>query len=710
MMATKSLVASLTDVGSYSYSALCAVSLSQLFDEQDSSFKKKTLEQIMKHLCLSKQASESIMVMMEDNCCDDPRAFADSLLEEECLQKNGLPVITDLVTLAVCNGHYDARMRTLIKYIAWQIRINWDQVEDIESLLADSLEAREYKLSEEEEKEKAKTDKRKKIKRIALIGLATVGGGTLIGLTGGLAAPLVAAGAGAIIGGAGAAALGSTAGVAIIGSLFGVAGAGLGGYKMKRRFGAVEEFKFEPLMMDGKQLHVTIAVTGWLSKEMPDFKMPWQSLAESREQYSLRWETKYLMDLGEAFDYILNGAMGMATQEALKYTIVSGLLTAIAWPSALLSAANVLDNPWNVCIQRATSTGKELAEALLARQQGNRPVTLIGYSLGARVIFSCLEEMVKRKGCEGIVEDVVLLGAPVSGSVKQWEKLSHVVAGRIINGYTKGDWLLKFLFRTANVHFTTVAGLGPVKWNNRRMHNIDLSDVVSGHRDYMKQLPTILKVVGIRTKEAMVRGKVPPHKLFPKSESCDSFTSSEEETEEGPQSSKGHSGKDSKSTKNQSDQGEEEKKEVDRSGYKGAEIVKKSEGAQEEVSTGGVEGDKSNSQLSSDGSLPATQAGTDRKNSSNTKSEEYINSVCDRNKTDKGDVNCNSKNQENKVEHPPIESSGEVESQGSKERALPVTDLPETCQSGVNNNGADPVTSKPSQLSVNSTEGERTNT
>lgn len=52
--------------------------------------------------------------------------------------------------------------------------------------------------------------------------------------------------------------------------------------------------------------------------------MPWQSLAESREQYSLRWETKYLMELGEAFDYILNGAISMATQEALKYTIISG--------------------------------------------------------------------------------------------------------------------------------------------------------------------------------------------------------------------------------------------------------------------------------------------------------------------------------------------------------------------------------------------------
>ncbi len=49
------------------------------------------------------------------------------------------------------------------------------------------------------------------------------------GVTGGLAAPLVAAGAGAVLGVGGAAVLGSATGIAIMASLFGAAGAGLTG-------------------------------------------------------------------------------------------------------------------------------------------------------------------------------------------------------------------------------------------------------------------------------------------------------------------------------------------------------------------------------------------------------------------------------------------------------------------------------------------------
>ncbi|KFM71036.1 hypothetical protein X975_24495, partial [Stegodyphus mimosarum] len=137
-------------------------------------------------------------------------------------------------------------------------------------------------ISEDEQKANARRKRNKKIKRYLLVGLATLGGGAVLGLTGGLAAPFMAAGAGAIIGGAGAAALGSATGVAVIGSLFGMAGAGLTGYKMQKRVGDIEEFMFDTLT-DGQQLHITLAVSGWLSEEDKEaFQEPWRTLMHSR--------------------------------------------------------------------------------------------------------------------------------------------------------------------------------------------------------------------------------------------------------------------------------------------------------------------------------------------------------------------------------------------------------------------------------------------
>ena len=78
-------------------------------------------------------------------------------------------------------------------------------------------------------------------------------------MTGGLAAPFLAAGTGAIIGTAGAAVIGSGAGAALIGSAFGVGGAGLIGYRMKRRVGGLEQFEFEPLFPDPGSLFFTRA-------------------------------------------------------------------------------------------------------------------------------------------------------------------------------------------------------------------------------------------------------------------------------------------------------------------------------------------------------------------------------------------------------------------------------------------------------------------
>jgi hypothetical protein len=47
----------------------------------------------------------------------------------------------------------------------------------------------------------------------------------------------------------------------------------------------------------------------------------------------------------------------------------------------------------------------------------------------------------------GIVERVVLLGAPLVLNTRQWQTVRKVVAGRFINGYSTNDWMLGVIYR-----------------------------------------------------------------------------------------------------------------------------------------------------------------------------------------------------------------------------------------------------------------------
>ncbi|XP_078064031.1 transmembrane and coiled-coil domain-containing protein 4-like [Mustelus asterias] len=119
----------------------------------------------------------------------------------------------------------------------------------------------------------------------------------------------------------------------------------------------------------------------------------------------------------------------------------------------------------------------------------------------------------------GIIEDVVLLGAPVEGGARRWKPLTKVVAGRIINGYCRGDWLLNFVYRSSSVQLN-VAGLQPITLDDRKMINVDLSSIVNGHLDYMKQMDTILKAVGVKTKECRLEDKWNVSPIFEMGEKC----------------------------------------------------------------------------------------------------------------------------------------------------------------------------------------------
>ena len=157
-----------------------------------------------------------------------------------------------------------------------------------------------------------------------------------------------------------------------------------------------------------------------------------------------------------------------------------------------------------------TVLGKELARALMQKPHGKRAVTLVGNSMGARVImkamsylyhlrelkisqleeaqgkdgmdkkkesgggwFSSSSEDKKRKEEENLlstmsvedfdtlVQDVVLLGTPSTIREEKWRNLRALVSGRVINGYSESDMVLSMVYRYERWQ-VKVAGVAPV--------------------------------------------------------------------------------------------------------------------------------------------------------------------------------------------------------------------------------------------------------
>lgn len=419
------------------------------------------------------------------------------------------------------NG-YDARHRVALRLLATWLDIKWTKMEAIELMVACSAMA---VAKEEASKEETKSPKSKwaKWKRGGIIGAAAITGGTLLAITGGLAAPAIAAGFGAlaptlgtiipVIGASGfaaaASAAGTVAGSVAVAASFGAAGAGLAGTKMARRTGSVDEFEFKAVGDNHNQgrLAVGIMVSGCVFDE-EDFIKPWEGQNDNLERYALHWEPKNLIAVSTAIQDWLTSRIAMEfMRQGAMLTVLSTLLVALAWPATLLAATDFIDSKWTIAIDRSDKAGKLLAEVLLKGLQGNRPVTLVGYSLGARVIFKCLETLAETEHSAEVVERVVLLGAPISIKDQKWEAARKMVAGRFVNAYSTGDWTLGVAFR-ASLLTQGLAGIQPVDVPG--IENVDVTDLVDGHSSYLWATQQILEQLELDAYYHVFRSPNPP--------------------------------------------------------------------------------------------------------------------------------------------------------------------------------------------------------
>lgn len=184
----------------------------------------------------------------DDEDDDQAREEADRAKAVARLQAHWHAIPTRLVTIPyedrtetlscvllvlLSTGHYSAHSRALAVYLASALELplavlNAEEIEIAKSLVEGSAEAARQQMSAEAEAEKRKQQNQSS--RYWKVGLASVAGAAIIGVTGGLAAPVVAGAIGGIMGSVGLGGVASFLGIfwmngALVGTLFGAYGA-----------------------------------------------------------------------------------------------------------------------------------------------------------------------------------------------------------------------------------------------------------------------------------------------------------------------------------------------------------------------------------------------------------------------------------------------------------------------------------------------------
>ena len=351
-------------------------------------------------------------------------------------------------SLVRCAG-YDARVRVMLRRLAGLLDVRWEWFVLQENRYASALR---YAVDKQHGVNDTESSSSRAL-RYFKIGSAVVIGGVAIGLTGGLlAAPLLGAGlAGIGLASAGAtvgALVASTGGVILVSSIFGIAGGSLAGYKMNKRTSGLQEFQFQNIGAGIKDsMEVLLCLNGWLDHDN-DYYTVWSSLqhstrelavpraalqqqlpsqagkssadqhaagdhiaptkadgsahvvglAPSAEVYSLKWESAHLHAFGVFLQSMTMKALakGYAIGQ-IKSLLIGSLLAAVAWPMYMVRVSNFIDDSYAIIKNKSEMAAIELANVIETRIQGHRPVSLIGYSMGARVIFLALEELVRRR-------------------------------------------------------------------------------------------------------------------------------------------------------------------------------------------------------------------------------------------------------------------------------------------------------------------------
>lgn len=219
-------------------------------------------------------------------------------------------VLCDLFLMLIADSNYDARSRCLLERVAKSIDIPWIDICRFEKRVTDALEMQQAAEQENWNEEEHMEERRKMAlkRRYVMMGLATVGGGLVIGLSAGLLAPMIGAGLAAGFTTIGVSGTGSflagAGGAAVITSSAAASGSLIGGRAANRRTGAVRTFEYRPLH-NNKRVNLIITVSGWMTGKVDDVRLPYSTVdSVMGDIYSVLWEPELLRSMGDTINLL----------------------------------------------------------------------------------------------------------------------------------------------------------------------------------------------------------------------------------------------------------------------------------------------------------------------------------------------------------------------------------------------------------------------
>jgi len=219
-------------------------------------------------------------------------------------------VLCDLFLTLIADSVYDARSRVLLEKVGSDLSVDWLEICRFEKRVTDALEMQQAAEKENWNEDEHKESRRKQAlkKRYMMMGLATVGGTLVIGLSAGLLAPLIGAGLAAgftTIGVAGTGGfLAGAGGAAIITSAAATSGGIIAIRAADRRTGAVKTFEYRPLH-NNKRVNLIITVSGWMTGKVDDVRLPYSTVDPIMgDIYSILWEPEMLQSMGDTINIL----------------------------------------------------------------------------------------------------------------------------------------------------------------------------------------------------------------------------------------------------------------------------------------------------------------------------------------------------------------------------------------------------------------------